>query len=286
MTIADVLDRSIIAIFKDHALSKEMVLKGGSAIRLLEHDHTRLSIDADFSIRGTIKDQTTYFASIENAISAEFAQLGFSVLDFVVTQRPKVLKVDMPEWWRGWLCEYKLLAHKYAGLSLEARRRHALIPEGASSPKIAIEISEREYCDSEQVQKIDGVLVHGYTRELLILEKLRAICQQNPDYKYKSQKNRARDFYDIHRLSQKNMNDAFYGHCRKHLPHVFGAKEVSPLLLTALWDEAFLETQRVGFQQVIASTTGRLLEFNVYVEFLRYLVGKIYPEAIPHQLRH
>ncbi len=148
---------------------------------------------------------------------------------------------------------------------------------------IAIEISEREYCDLQRTRKIRGILVHGYTRESLVLEKLRAICQQHPDYRFRSQKNRARDFYDIHRLCQKPMSAAFLGRCHKHLPLVFGAKEVPPLLLKALWDEQFLETQREGFPEVIASTTGKVHAFEVYVEFLRYLVQRIYPEAVPTQ---
>jgi hypothetical protein len=178
MTIEEVLDRSILAIFKDRVLSRQLVLKGGSAIRILEHDRSRLSIDADFSVRGSISLHEACFARMAKALSRDFGHLDYNVIDFRASQRPRRLKPDMPEWWRGWLCKFKLVARTYANQTLELQRRRALIPQGASSSVIEIELSEHEYCGTERKRRIRGVIVHGYTRELLVLEKIRAICQQ------------------------------------------------------------------------------------------------------------
>jgi hypothetical protein len=277
MRIEDVIDESILAVFKDRILSRHMVLKGGSALRMLEHDRTRLSIDADFSVRGSIRSSEPFFARMETTLSRAFAPRDYCVMDFRVTPRPKCRKPRMPRWWKGWLCQFKLLAREFTTQPLEAQRRRALVPEGSNSPVIEIEVSEHEYCGTERKRRIRGVVVHGYTRELLVLEKLRAICQQHPEYQFRSNKNRARDFYDIHRLCGGRMGTRFVQRCRKDLPAVFGAKAVPVDLLRALWDPEFLVVQQRGFAQVVDDVRGAVREFDVYVECLRYLVQRICP---------
>jgi hypothetical protein len=279
--IEDVIDESVLAVFKDPILARQLVLKGGSALRLLDHERSRLSIDADFSIPGSIRSEAPYFARLERALSRRFKPLGYHLLDFRHTPRPKQRKPELPKWWKGWLCEFKLVAPEFLDLPLESRRRHALIPEGSNSSIIEIEISEHEYCGAERKRTIRGVVVHGYTRELLVMEKLRAICQQHPDYRFRSSKNRARDFYDIYTLS-RTLNEGFVRRCRKHLSPVFAAKEVPLTLLNAVWDEDFLSVQRGGFSQVVDSTRGTLLDFDVYVEHLRYLILQVCPDMPNH----
>lgn len=274
MKIEDVIDESVLAVFRDPILARSLVLKGGSALRMLDHQRSRLSIDADFSIQGSIAAGPTYFLRIERALKRRFKPLGYHLLDFRHTPRPRQPKPELPRWWKGWLCEFKLVATEFSDLPLEAQRRRALIPEGANSSIVEIEISEHEYCGAERKKTIRGVVVHGYTRELLAMEKLRAICQQHPDYQFRSSKNRARDFYDIYTLCSK-LDEGFVRRCRKHLPAVFAAKDVPLDLLKALWDEDFLAVQRRGFAQVVDSTTGPLLDFDIYVEHLRYLVLQV-----------
>lgn len=280
MKIEDVIDESVLAVFKDPILAKRLVLKGGSALRMLDHERNRLSIDADFSVQGAITAEATYFSRIERALRRRFKPLGYEVLDFRYTPRPKQRKPELPDWWKGWLCEFKLLALEFRGLSLEAQRRHALIPEGSNSSIIDMEISEYEYCGAERKKTIRGVVVHGYTRELLAMEKLRAICQQHPDYRFRSSKNRARDFYDIYSLCSQ-LDEGFIRRCRKHLPAVFSAKEVPLSLLKSLWDEEFLSVQRSGFVQVADSTKGVVQNFDIYLEHLRYLLMQIFPDGVP-----
>lgn len=286
MTIEDVIDESILAVFRDPILSRHLVLKGGSAIRMLENDRSRLSIDADFSVRKSIRSANTFFARMEKALNRTFASLGYCVIDFRATPRPKRRKPEMPSWWKGWLCEFKLVDRNFASFSLETQRRRALIPTRANSSVIEIEVSEHEYCGLDRKERIRGVEVHGYSRELLVLEKLRAICQQHPKYRYRSKKNRARDFYDIHRLCRGRMGPEFIRRCRKDLPAVFGAKDVPIELLQALWDTDFLAVQQRGFPQVRDDVESAVREFDVYVEFLRYLVQRICPVFSGSEMTH
>lgn len=151
------------------------------------------------------------------------------------------------------------------------------LPDGANSPKIIIDISEHEYCGARRSRTIEGVKILGYSRELLVLEKLRAICQQHPDYEFRLSKNRSRDFYDIYQLSEE-VDEVFIKKCRHHLKKVFDAKEVPYGILKAIWNEEFIDEQRRGFEQVKDTVRGKVYDFNVYVEHIRFLLLYIIPD--------
>jgi hypothetical protein len=142
-----------------------------------------------------------------------------------------------------------------------------------------VEISKHEYCGKKRTKTIQGVKIFGYSRELLVLEKIRAICQQHPDYAYRSSKNRARDFYDIYELTA-NTDDGFISRCSSQIEKVFHAKEVPLKILTSLWEVDFINEQRLGFDEVKDTVTGKIRDFDVYVEHLRFFVRDIYPEAM------
>ena len=118
---------------------------------------------------------------------AAFGQQGYDVIDFKASKRPKRLRDGFPEWWGGWACEFKLVGREHRKKTLETRRKNALIPEGANSSKIMMDLSEHEYCGKRRAKTLRGARITAYSREMLILEKLRAICQQHPDYPYRQQ---------------------------------------------------------------------------------------------------
>ena len=65
-----------------------------------------------------------------------------------------------------------------------------------------IDISCHEYCKYREEREIDGVVVYVYPIDLILIEKIRAICQQLPKYKkyvpQPSRSPRAKDFFDIY----------------------------------------------------------------------------------------
>ena len=279
MKIDEVITQTIIAIYRTPEVSNVLFLKGGSAMRLFDKITTRLSIDADFSIPDTVNNEFLFFKSIKSQVIASFHEYKYDIIDFKWDRKPKSKRKNMPFWWGGWLCEFKLVSFHHRGKSIEAKRRNALIPTGANSPKIIVEISEHEYCGKKRTKTIQGAKILGYSRELLVLEKIRAICQQHPDYKYRLSKNRARDFYDIYELTS-NAEDNFAHECSKHIEKVFNAKEVPLELLSILWDNAFIDEQERGFDEVKNTVTGKVYDFNVYVEHLRFLLKEIHPGII------
>lgn len=278
MKIEEVITETIIAIYRDPSLSSRLYLKGGSAMRLFDKLTSRLSIDADFSIEDTVDKDKNFFTAIKNNIGTSFRKQKYDIIDFKWDKKPKTPGREKPDWWGGWRCEFKLVSFSDRGKSIETKRRNALVPEGANSSKIIVDVSEHEYCGKSRRKTILGVKILGYSRELLVLEKIRAICQQHPDYKYRLSKNRARDFYDIYEMTAE-VDDDFARRCSRHIEKVFKAKEVPLHILGALWKDDFIDGQRRGFDQVKDTVRGELHDFDVYVEHLRFLTREIYPDV-------
>lgn len=275
MHIKDILELELIGIFSDPYLSKHVFLKGGAALIFLEKIDERKSTDVDLSTPDSIKDhEKTFFARIEKVLEQEFRKHNYDVIDFKYYRKPKERR-GRPEWWGGWNCEFKLCADEHRNLSHERRRKRALIPEGTNSSKIEIQISEHEYCGRTRGKTIKGVKINGYTRALLVVEKLRAICQQHPDYKYRMRRNRVRDVVDIYHLTKDNQDERFLKECKTELPKAFAAKEVDTAFLEALFDGEFVDMLRAGFPQVEDTLKGKAYPFDTYVEFLRAFVRKI-----------
>ena len=150
-----------------------------------------------------------------------------------------------------------------------------MIPAGAASSKIEIEISEYEYCDSAEKVELDGSIITCYSTALLILEKLRAICQQHPRYPHGKLKNRARDYFDIYQLVKKHRSDELYPELRHHLPQVLTAKDVSVDLLKEIFEPEFVEFQASHFASVEATVKETMEPFDFYLEQLRLLVSDL-----------
>ena len=122
------------------------------------------------------------------------------------------------------------------------------------------------------------------SKSLLVLEKLRAICQSHPDYTHKNiQTNRARDFYDIEQIYTKVLNEGkvsdFFKELSRHIVKVFKAKEVPLSLIdSCLNSEEFLKSQEIGWQEVQSTVRGLNQKFSYYVQTLKDIVKRINPK--------
>lgn len=276
MKIDEVINETIIAIYRNPAASNQLFLKGGSAMRLFDNLTSRLSIDIDFSVDTAVDDVSRFFDNMKFKIITRFQDFKYEAIDFNWIRKPNRKRKDKPNWWGGWSFEFKIVSYAHHGKSIEIKRRNALIPEGANSSKIIVEISEHEYCKNGRTKVVNGVTILGYSRELIVSEKIRAICQQHPEYKFNLNKNRARDFYDIYELT-KDVDDDFTHRCSLHINNVFKAKEVPISILKSLWEEDFIDKQRRGFDQVKDTVQGKVYDFDFYLENLRFLVKEIAP---------
>ncbi len=272
--IDSVIETCLIAIYSNDVLNKKLYLKGGQALRIAYDQKTRLSADADFSMEVGIEEADPFFDLLRKSLYSEFSNKKFYLFDFKFTKKPKKNKDGAPDFWRGWEVEFKLITKDKMGDPLDKQRREAIVPEGSESPTIRLDISEFEYCKSIEKIKVKSVEVKVYSQVLIVLEKLRAICQQHPDYKLKSTTaDRARDYYDIERIYykiiQKNGKKDFLLECSKHLKKVFEAKGVDTQIIKSIFDESFVRLQAEGWEAVKATVNMKTDNFDYYLETLR-----------------
>lgn len=281
--IEEVIWKVLVAIYTNNLMTEKLFLKGGQALRFAEGIENRLSRDADFSLEETVSDEDNFFEVLENAISNEFMADDLYVFDFTKTRRPHIKESGSPDFKRGWAVTFKIIEKEKIHFPLEKLRRESIIPEGSESPKIPIDISEKEYCGSIQKVKVKSIEIKVYSRALLALEKIRAICQSHPSYPHKNKKKskaRSRDLFDIERLYSKSLgedkSDEFVAEMKVHLEKVFKAKDVSlDLLYIAINDEIFIEALREGWKEVKTTLVGKQQSFDYYMDTLISLVKRI-----------
>ena len=277
----EVIWKILMAVYSHDILSEKMYLKGGQALRFVHGLKSRLSRDSDFSFPDKIKKETVFFEYLSAGIKKEFLKARLYVIDFKFTRKPKIKKTGAPDFWSGWAIEFKLIAKKHLHLSKARQSAAAIIPEGFLTNKIPIDISEMEYCGAFETIKIKSVKIKVYSKPLLVLEKLRAICQSHPDYQYRNTpSNRARDFYDIEQIYTKALNEdkleVFFKELSKHIGKVFEAKRVPLSFIDfCLNNHEFLKSQEIGWEEVKATVKGLDQDFSYYVQTLKSIVKKI-----------
>lgn len=278
VNIDEVIRETTIGIFSTQVARDNLVLKGGTGLRLGEGITNRISLDIDLSTEGSIPDPERFFQEITKALENRFDRLNLDVIDPKYSRRPKSRGKRKIEKWGGWNYTFKLSGQSHRGESPGKRIRQALVPNGSPSQKIEIQISEYEYCAVIDKIFLDGVEIYVYSPVLQVLEKIRAICQQHPDYKRSLNKNRARDYYDIYSIVSIHRREKdFSSKLAEHFEPVFHAKEVPLELLTegTMFDSDFTSGQELGFATVRNSVFGDTEDFSFYVEQLKLLVASI-----------
>lgn len=258
----------------DDDLYNTLVLKGGNAMALVHAVGSRQSIDLDFSMKDDIAMSAQDFCSkIEKSLNAKFRAEKHEVFDVKIEEKPKALTPDMAGFWGGYGIEFKLVTTdvfvEYDGSLAELRRRAIQLGQGA---RFLIDLSRYEYTEGKQPAEVDGYMIFVYTPQMIICEKLRAICQQMPDYDVIVKRGRpgtprARDFYDIFILVNNFGFDLTSPENISTLVGMFSAKHVPPTLLKNIND--FREFHRGDFPAVLATVKpGTPMEsFDYYFDF-------------------
>lgn len=278
MTIQDVIKECVIALFSDKSLRNSLVLKGGAALSLSEKLYKRLSTDIDFSVESDIGNPEPFFSKAEKTLKSRFKKHQLEVFDFKYKKRPRKRSAQKPHTWGGWQVTFKLSEKPHRSKGIEQKRREALMPKGYKSTNITFEISEHEYCGLTKQFKLGGVSVTAYDPALLVVEKLRAICQQHSSYPHSRAKNRARDYFDIYELVKKHRSERFFRKIRKNIEPVFDAKKVDIAIIKKIFETDFLEFQENGFEavkDVVSGVPGGIQEFDFYVDQLKLLLKDI-----------
>lgn len=179
---------SIISMFSDDDLMDMLVLKGGNALDIIHNIGLRSSKDVDFSIENEFskEDAPIIEEKIRKVLKETFNDGGFEVFDIKIDERPVRVSREMSKFWGGYQIDFKVIElEKYKELEAdrEALRRNAAITGPKNKRIFSIDISKFEYCDSKEEYDLEGYTIYVYTPEMILFEKIRAICQQMPEYK-------------------------------------------------------------------------------------------------------
>ncbi len=236
----DIVERikkiAVKAIVSDDLLMEKLVLKGGNAIDLFHHAAGRASLDLDFSMDGDFSSSELPLVerNLRKNFEVVFSKEGFRVHDLTFVEKPKVIKEELADFWGGYKIEFKVLRqgdYDRLGDDQEAMRRESIPHLGKKgSTKFCVEISKHEFCDHKEPKDIDGYTVFVYQPLLIVIEKLRSICQQLPGYcnvvPTFNRKPRARDFFDIYMLHSELCIDLSSRESSSLIHSVFTAKRV------------------------------------------------------------
>lgn len=280
---------ALLALASDDTLCEAIVLKGGNAIDLAYRDQygpvSRTSFDLDFSLAdGDFPDDIQAIKDrIEKTLVQTYAENGYVVLEYTFTRKPKT-NPQVADFWGGYLVEFKVVAQRVfdqPGAHPKAPRRDFIPLRPNHSTKFQIEFSKFEYVGegSKRPITVDGYTVYVYTPEMIVFEKVRAICQQLPQYAEiipsHTPRARARDFYDIHLIMESQGVSCRSAERIALLQHIFDAKRVPMAFLQEMKNHQALH--RDDWQNVLAtvSQTEKVQDFDFYFDYVVSAFGGI-----------
>jgi hypothetical protein len=207
-------------------------------------------------------------------LESTFREAGYVAFDINVSDVPPSLTDDMRGFWGGYKIDFKIIEQsRYEALrnDLAAMRRHATAVGRRGSTKFRIDISRHEYCRPKMKRELDGYRIYVYSPEMAVAEKVRAICQQMPEYVRlvgSHPSARARDFVDIHTVAEHFRIDFAAEPFVRLVREVFAAKRVPLRLIPRIAD--FREYHRADFPAVKDTVkAGVVLEaFDFYFDYV------------------
>lgn len=265
------------ALVGDEILMKGLVLKGGNALQMAYDITSRGSIDIDFSITNDFSesDKLHIHVRLEILLNLVFEKEGLKVFDVNFFEKPKANKVKE---WKGYCIEFKTIElSKFNSMNLEQSRITAIAVNPNNSTKFTVDISSYEYTDGKKLKEIDGAVMYVYTPEMILFEKIRALCQTIPEYqriiKSANVKGRARDVYDIWNICQSYPIDFSSKENRMILKEIFAAKKVPIDFMSLL--EKYKDIRAQDWSNVEATVSGDLKPFDYYFDFLMDILQRL-----------
>lgn len=274
MELLEIRKQIIMALASDDELMESLILKGGNALQVVHEIGGRASVDIDYSLEHDFDDINEVAVRVEAALSRTFAEVGIVVFDFRFEARPRI---EVDPRWGGYEAQFKLIDYERMvalGGELEDARRQSVPADDLDRRSFKIQISKFERIEGSQEIDVGDYLVRVYTPTMIAAEKLRALCQQHPDYTKRGYStSRARDFYDIHAIVSATGVDLTTKENIELIGAMFEAKDVNPEFLSDLSEQEGLH--RGDWDSVELSVVGTLRDFDFYFDFVRELAAKI-----------
>jgi hypothetical protein len=158
--------------------------------------------------------------------------------------------------------------------NIDDLRRNSLSIGKRGSSKFCIDLSRHEYCGAKQAELLEGYTIFVYSPIMFVCEKIRAICQQMPEYVeiVKSHPSaRARDFVDIEVVTEQFAIDFELPLFRDILSKTFDVKKVPRVLIGKIGEQR--EYHRADFVAV-KDTVKPNVTLKEYDDYFDYVVQK------------
>lgn len=262
----------------DDSLMELLVFKGGSAIDMIYDVSGRSSLDLDFSMEYglTEEEELEVAQKVERTLVTTFSEHGFHVHDIFFRPKPEKIRQEVKDFWGGYEVNFKIIKKSDAErlkMDQKAIRTQSLPLGKKRSTKFKIDISSYEYIAESGREDFEDFQIRVYTPEMIVFEKLRAICQQLPDYKTIvhtiTPKARGRDFYDIELLMTQFNIDPNSESNKSLIKGIFQAKKV-PLSFIGRISES-KEFHKENFVLSLRPTVDASIEvkpFDHYFDFV------------------
>lgn len=228
----------ISSLFQNSWVAEHLVLKGGNALSATLQVNNRMSVDFDLSLSLGPEIKLKLSEEVEKALETGVADFGLSIFDYKFEEKPEKISPELKSFWGGAQVTFKIIEQeKFLKHDIEHLRRECIQYNNRGS--IQIDISYYEYCGDTMTKRINGVDVHSYSKQLMIAEKLRALCQQLPEYAVVVKRNResarrCRDYYDLYSLTTEDLYILDRSQFLNTLKRCFMAKRVPLNLLAKL----------------------------------------------------
>jgi predicted nucleotidyltransferase component of viral defense system len=270
MDLTQIRKTVITAIFSDDLLMNEFVLKGGNALNLVYNFGSRSSIDVDLSMEGDFENIEVLKNRLFSVLRRDFAGAGYLLFDERILEKPSSKGGEDWEEWGGYQAEFKIIPkEQFRALKgdLEAIRRSAAVVSPLQARVFKIQISKFEYCAPRAKRKLENCSIYVYTPAMIAVEKLRALCQQMPEYHLVRHKRpRARDFYDIYSIVSEGAVNLGTEANLELTRNIFAAKRVPLSLIPRI--PTYREFHRQDWGVVQDSVSGELQAFDFYFDFV------------------
>jgi len=282
MDLKDIRRLVIVALFSDDELMDKFVLKGGNALDLIYKIGTRSSVDIDLSMPDDFADIEEAKKRIFNALRDRFDSAGFVVFDETFQVKPSVPREGQGPRWGGYQVDFKIAdreTYDKHGHDIDKLRRNASLVGPEQKRKFRIDISKYEFCEQKEEVEVESFTVYVYSLPMMAIEKLRAICQQMPEYEQRrNPKPRARDFYDIYSIVRFGRVNLTTPENIELLKNIFAAKEVPLSLLPLI--ERTSDFHVIDWPAVEQTVTGELNSFDFYFGFVVDLVRQLQASGV------
>lgn len=272
---------AIIALASDDQLVESLVLKGGNAIDLAyrpkSESVSRTSYDLDYSIEDGdfSEDEIEISKRIEATLNQTFLENEFVIIDYKFSNRPKKIREEIVAFWGGYKVEFKVVLKNIYDENkgnIEKLRRGAVPIYPDSSTVFELEFSKFEHVGQKVSIEVDGYKIYVYTPEMIVFEKLRALCQQLPDYKEViasfSPRARARDFYDIHLIMEMHEINPATKENLELIQNIFQAKKVPLHFIKEIRNNKSIHADNWQSVRDTISPYEKLHDFDFYFNFV------------------